>query len=447
MKRQTVTAAGRWFRVGVVLISLSTCLSAFTAAQQAEMRPAASPVKELRNQDLMFALLTEAYASVQQSMVVADYDSRLKAAQSLADESARKQVVQLAEAERFLREQQLAGKLKRLGAAYDYARRLDEDRLGVTVPAHVDPRVVNRQLYALLPAQQHAPDTLVLSDGQPMAFEKYLSHLAVAPAPGVAAAPEPPGFLELLTTIRGASDRLVVAVSEALRHPDGVAAGTAAEPAMVIVTYRKTDGAIRDTVVQSFVQQSETFVVAQNWQAAHPRAANLPFADTFDKWMALLGQANGPSYGSPLLIRQRERQLQSLRQRELRYLREQTVEPLYTVVLLPNPGDLLPRSLRDRVAGIMVEADLASPEWTYAVRLLAPDTDAAEQVSQQLVAWQLLAHSSAPLMSHNRIFADTLDAITVEVDGKVVFTRGGVPAKLGWRGADWLMATLLRAGL
>ena len=448
MKCQTAASAGPWSRVGGMLLFITIWLSPIGWAQPADPQPITNSVNELQNQDLVFALLTEAYASVQRSRVVADYESRLKAAQLLADEPTRKRVAQLAEMERFLREQQLVRKLEYLGTAYDSARRLDEERLGVTITANVDARAVNRHLDALLPTRQRAPDELILNDGRPMAFEKSLSRLLqTAPPPVQAEAPAPPGFLELLTSIRGTSDQLVGAVTETLRQPDAMNADHAGEPALVIITYRKSGDTIRDTVVQTFEQKPETRVVTQNWQAAHPRAANLPLADTFDKWIALLGQADGHSYGSPVLIQQRERLLKSLRQKDLRYLREQIVEPLYTVVLLPNPGCLLPRSLRNRVAGIMMEADLASPEWTYAVRLLTADADAAEQVSQQLVAWQLLAQSSAPIVIHNRILSDALEAITVEVSGKVVFSRGGVPAKIGWHGADWLMAMLLRAGL
>lgn len=444
------TAPSDWgerLLVGVVLIALASWWSPVAPAQPAETQPVANLVNELRNQDMAFALLTETYASVQRATFAADYDSRLKAAQRLADEPARKRVAQLAETERFLREQQLASQLQRMGTAYNFARRRDEERLGVTIAVNVDPHAVNRRLNELLPVREPEPITLVISDGRPMAFEKYLANLTVAPPAVVTAVSEPPGFLELLTSIRGASDLLVAAVTDALRQPDANCTDNTDQPALVIVTYRKSAGTIRDTVVQVLEQPPETRAVGQNWQAAYPRAANLPFADTFDKWIALLGQAGGHSYGSPVLIPQRERLLQSLRQRDLRYLREQTVEPLYAAVLLPNPGSLLPRSLRDRVAGIMVEADLAAPEWTYAVWLLTPDAEAAEQVNRQLIAWQLLAQSSVPIVSHNRILSEALGEINVEVAGNVVFTRGGVPTKLGWRGAEWLLALMLRAGL
>ena len=318
------------------------------------MRLSANPVNELRNQDMAFALLTEAYASVQQSKIMEDYDSRLKAAQRLADGSARKRVAQLADVERFLYEQQLAVRLKRLGTAYSYARQMDEERLGVTVTANVDARAVNRYLNALLPARQRESDALILNYGQPMAFEKYLAKLLVVPSPVVTDPVPPPRFLELLTSIRGTSDRLVAAVTETLQQPDVTDVDPSSVPALVIITYRKSGDMIYDTVVQSFKQKPETIAVTQNWQVAHPRAVTLPFADTFEKWIMLLEQAEGHSYGPPVLIQQRDRLLQSLRRRDLRYLREQTVEPLSVAVLLPNPSGLLPRSLRDRVMGIMV---------------------------------------------------------------------------------------------
>ena len=447
MKHRIAVLEAQKNLVGVGLISLVSWMSPLASAQSVATRPTANLVNELRNQDMVFALLTAVYASVQRSSFTADYDSWLQAAQRLPDEPARKRIAQLAETERFLREQQLVRRLERMGIAYDLARRLDEERLGVTIMANVDARALNRHLYELLPIRQREPDTPVFSDGQPMAFEKYLSQLTVSPSPVVVDKPVPPKFLELLTSLRGSSDRLVMAVTEALRQPAAIYTDNSGEPALVIITYRKSGDTIYETVVQSFEQKPETLAVAQNWQAAHPRVSNLPFADTFDKWLTLLGHADGHSYGSPVLIQQRDRLVQSLRQRDLRYLRKQTVEPLYALVLLPNPGYLLPHSLRDRVMGIMVEAGLASPEWTYAVWLLSPDADAAEQVSQQLVAWQLLAQSSASIVIHNRFLADALEVIIFEVIGKVVVTRGGVPAKLGWHGADWLMAMLLRAGL
>ena len=437
----------RKFFGGTVFAAIYFWFQPHAAAQQAEMRSVASPVSELRNQDLMFALLTEAYASVQQSMVIEDYESRLKAVQQLADGAAKKRIVQLAEAERFLREQQLAGRLKRVGSAYNYARQMDEERLGITVMANVDARAVNRYVNALVPARRREPDALVLRYGQPMVFEKYLSKWLAVPTPVEVEPPPAPRFLELLTNIRGTSDRLVTAVTELMRQPEVSYPDRSTEPALVIITYRKSGAIIQDTVVQSFEQRPEPLPVKQNWQPLYPQAVPLPFEDTFEKWITMIEQADAHSYGSPALIQERDRLLQSLWQRDLGYLRQQLSEPLYVVVLLTNPGSLLPRSLRDRVVGVLVEADLASPDWTYAVRLLAPDAEVAQQVSQQLVGWQLLAQSSVPVLSHNRVLSETLEAMNVEVAGRVIFTQGGVPAKLGWRGVDWLPTMLQRAGL
>jgi hypothetical protein len=61
-----------------------------------------------------------------------------------------------------------------------------------------------------------------------------------------------------------------------------------------------------------------------------------------------------------------------------------TTEPLHLVLLLPEPGALLPRSLASRCRGLALTLTLAEREWNAELRLMAGSDRDAQSLAELL---------------------------------------------------------------
>ena len=405
----------------------------------------AGSVNELRNQDTAFALTTEAFRLVQSSLIVADYYSRLAAAQHQSSRN-RQSISTLAEMERQLRERKLATQVEQLQVAYDFSRSGDERRLGVTVPQQPDRQVVNQQLRKTLPAAIMEADTpvFVAADLTGLAALNGWLHPATE-SPARVKAPDLPAsyaaLVDILKRADGPTHPLVSAVRETFRRPLRPDADLEpAAQAFALVSYRKSGETIRDVVIQVIypVDAERPAKVAGRSQAVNPQKAEL--CDRLDQWSALLTHGTGRWYGDARLVDERRQVFDQALQGDLTFVQKLTAEPLYIVGILPNPHAYLPACLQKRVTGIVARADLAQPDWQVTVQLLTLDSETAEQTAGLLESWRMMVTS---LMTSKELKTGTakpcrrvIDAGTVRVNGSRVLVAGSFPSLMGLHGAD-----------
>lgn len=101
---------------------------------------------ELENQDTAFSLLIEGYGEVQSAFIESDYQTRLEAAESVADPVARRHAYDLAKQEHDLRLGKLKRQLTEMAVAYHYSRQPDERDTGGSVREKIDPGAAARSL-------------------------------------------------------------------------------------------------------------------------------------------------------------------------------------------------------------------------------------------------------------------------------------------------------------
>jgi hypothetical protein len=167
------------FALGSALAALF-CTSASAVELRTENQSVARTshlVAELRTRDSAFSLLIETFRQFQNCLIQCDYETRLRAAKSIADPKAHRQVIWLAQQERELRCNKLNRQLATLSTTYNYSRAGDEREAGQSVPSTVDMKSAANRLddfVIITPASAEAdtpapviPARAVLLDNRP----------------------------------------------------------------------------------------------------------------------------------------------------------------------------------------------------------------------------------------------------------------------------------------
>lgn len=406
---QNLRAAAGWI---VILFSTSI----LRAAQPVD------PVRTLLNQDAAFSLLLEAFREVQGSMIRNDYQARLQAADRLRDPQKRQAVVWMSDLERHLRQQKLAVQVERLQTTYAYARRNDERTAGIDVPSAVN---LNAAATALREFVVVAPDGL-----EPPTFDDQSPTLC-------AARPSPRQFkahLELLRQYMPAlSDAVTGLLSSARELPGGA-------PTLLLVSWRVQDGVPSHVVVQVFgeLPAAATEPVRRN----HRRCDNGDLFLPVENWLRLLTVGSMTWFGAADDVRQRQRVFAQLQEGDATFLREQTVEPLSVVAVLPEPSAFLPSCLRARVRSLIVAGELSLQQWHGEVRLLSETEAAAQQVSAVMTSWRAMAQPVADIYVAGDRHQDlrlALDACQIKASGTVTIVEGRSASGLCHRAVVKLM--------
>ncbi len=422
MKRALAT----WAVVG--LIGLTPALA--PAANAPGSSP--NPVLELQNQDAALSLLLEAFRQAQTSLIQADYDSRLLAANSLTEAGARRSVALLADLERDLRTEKLTRQLRNLLRAYECARRDDEHDAGLSVPSAVDLEAAATRLrdFRFVKNDPRLQDSsgFIAADFETPVFSS-----------GSSPSPLPPQFRRYLSLLSGhcTNDQaLVAAVDSLLRRSRQQTGLHSTDPALMAISYRIQDGQATNVVIQLFGYPKQP---AEN-PVANTRLASSRLGpdvlSPIDLWLNTLTEPQIDYLGAPSDVRQRQRAFQSALQADLTLMREQTVEPLQLIVLMPDPGQFLPQCLSHRVRAAIIEASLASNEWSCRAFLVAPDRDAAEQVGMLLAGWRDIAMSLVDIYAGsemNRLSHRALETSSVQVNGNEALASGSTSSSLGVR--------------
>lgn len=200
--------------------------------------------------------------------------------------------------------------------------------------------------------------------------------------------------------------------------------------AVLLVSYRERSGSIQDLVVQIFQTP-----VAGSVSVLNPDGvvrARLG-EDLFGSAENLLQLLYHPviNLGDQKAVARHERALAAAIEGDLTFLREQTVEPLRVLVVMPSAEKYLPGSLRTRVQSIVLDSELTFGEWRSQVAMIAGNEQAAQQVGNTLAAWREIANTLAGTYAKHSSglpLRQSLEDTRVEVRGDRVITAAKVPS-------------------
>jgi hypothetical protein len=418
----------KWLLAVWVSLSMPFLMSVFGDDSHGA-RSSVEVAVELRNQDAALSLLLEAFRQIQSSVIQSDYDSRIRAAESLRDTDVRHSVVMLADIERYLRSRKLGQQVGNLLTAYEYARASDEREAGVTVPSAVDLKTAASKLKEFRVIQ-----------GAPPVLEASMETPVFGSGPAAASEVTLPAqlqkYMTLLSGLYTNDETLVGAVGSLLQERVRQTGSVQANPALMAISYRKTDGNTSNVVVQLFdPPKQRTESVVANARLASSRLGP-EILNPIDAWLNLLTETRINYLGPETEVFMRQRAFHSALQADLTLMREQTVEPLHVVILMTDPERLFPQCLSRRVRSAIVETDLAYGQWQCRVHLMTADNDTAQQVELLLGSWREMAVSVLDIYGSsatNPSARRALETGTLTVHGNEVLAAGSVPSSLGVR--------------
>jgi len=418
----------KWLLAAWVLLGMPFLMSVFGDNSRGA-RSSVDAAPELRNQDAAMSLLLEAFRQIQDSVIQSDYDSRIRAAQSLGDVEVRQTVAILADIERHLRSRKLGKQVGNLLTAYEYARKSDEREAGVSVPSAVD-----------LEAAANTLKDFRFIQGDPPVMEASVQTPVFSSGPAASSEAALPAqlqkYMTLLSGLHTNDETLVGAVESLLRQRVQQTDSVQPNPALMTVSYRRKEGAATDVVVQLFDQPKQrTESVVANTHLASSRLGP-EILSPIDDWLNLLTESQVRYLGPEKEVLMRQRAFHSALQADLTLMREQTVEPLHLIILMTDPERLLPECLSRRVRSAIVEADLAYGEWQGRIHLMTADPDMAQQVELLLTSWREMAMSVVGIYASsdtNPTARRALEAGTITAQGNEVLATGSVPSSLGIR--------------
>jgi hypothetical protein len=250
------------------------------------------------------------------------------------------------------------------------------------------------------------------------------------PAPNLKS---PPSFGECVTLLRQAvpeNPELVTAVSTLINQSQETDRESTT-PSLMIVSYRKQQKSVRDVVVQVFYDPlaGELNVLNPDGYVRN-RLGNELFGSA-DQLLGLMFY-RASFMGDRAEVQRQQRAMEATLNGDMTLLREQTVEPLYVVLIMPRAGRFLPGSLRSRVRSIVVNAELTFGEWRTKIGLVTDNPDEAERVGNVVAAWRELAVSLADTFASNtagKPLREALQAASVEVDDNQVLATAAVPSQ------------------
>jgi hypothetical protein len=200
----------------------------------------------------------------------------------------------------------------------------------------------------------------------------------------------------------------------------------------MVVTYRdQTATQVRDTVVQLYFDpMGGDANVLNNDGYVRARLG--------DELSGSANQLLGWMYhevvylGPPDQVARQQRAFQAAINGDMTLLREQTIDPLRVLIVMPHGGSFLPSSLRSRVNGLVVDASLSFGTWSSKIGLVTADGDSAEQVATIMAAWREMALSLADTFaghSSGKQLRESLKSSSVQVAANRVVASVSVDSR------------------
>jgi len=217
-----------------------------------------------------------------------------------------------------------------------------------------------------------------------------------------------------------AAIRPLVQGSAVANHPD-----------LAVITYHIHNDRVQDVVVQVFQggMPANAAPLINPHGVVHERIGD-GLGDASGKFLGLVLQP-ARYFGDAAEIARQQRALQLSVNGDLSLLREQTIDPLQVVAILPQARRYLPSSLGGHVQAVLLTAQLTFGEWRGKLSLLADDADAADQIGNVVAGWRDLAGSLANVFagySSGQPLRDSLrDANVVVADNRITAV-GVIPA-------------------
>ena len=200
-------------------------------------------------------------------------------------------------------------------------------------------------------------------------------------------------------------------------------------PALLVVTYRQQGETLRNIVVQLYPASSGAPPVLNPRGTARGRLGD-DLGNSADGFLALL-ERPAIYLGDEREIRRQRRAFDATSSGDLTLLREQTVEALHMIAVLPDAGNYLPGSLSYRVRSVLLNAELNFGVWKGKIGLITGGADDAEQVGNIVGAWRELAGSLAVTYAGNtsgQKLREALQATKVEILNNQVVATAAIPA-------------------
>jgi hypothetical protein len=235
--------ATKW--VIVILVLQGVLLNSTRAANAQNPRLSGIATVKLRNQDAALSLLLEALQQVQSSAIQSDYDSQIRAANSLPDAEARRTVANLADIERYLRSRKLRKQVGNLAAAYEYARKDDEREAGVAVTSAVDLATAANKL-----KEFHFIQGALPLDETSFVMSVFSSDSVASTQASLPIDLQKP--MSLLSRPHRNDDTLAAVVGSPLDQRVQRRGSVQVDPDMIAISYRKRDGNATNVVVHLF---------------------------------------------------------------------------------------------------------------------------------------------------------------------------------------------------
>jgi hypothetical protein len=245
----------------------------------------------------------------------------------------------------------------------------------------------------------------------------------------------PAQYGECLTLLRETdrvSPALVEAVGAMLNHPaDSSQTVPQRPPSLMVVTYREQAGQARDLVVQLYFDPLGGNANVLNADGYVRARLGDELSSSADQLLGLMFR-DVVYFGQPEQVKHEQRAFQAAMNGDLTLLREETVDPMRVFVVMPHGGTFLPSSLRSRVRGLVVDADLSFGTWQARVGMVTDDEAAAEQVGNIVAAWREMAMSFADTFashSSGKQLRDALKSSTVQVAANRVLASASVDTR------------------
>jgi len=259
--------------------------------------------------------------------------------------------------------------------------------------------------------------------------------LSSSPSPRRAITPAPTQYNECLTLLRE-TDRvtpsLMEAVSSTLNYPAySSQAVPQRSPSLMTVTYREQAGQARDVVVQLYFDPLVNGANVLNTDGYVRARLGDELSSSADQFLGLMFH-DVVYFGQKDDVEHVKRAFQSAMNGDMTLLREETIEPLHVLVLMPHGGTFLPSSLRSRVRGLVLNAELAFGTWHGQVGMVTENGESAEQVGNIVAAWRDMAVSLADTFashSSGKQLRESLKSSTIEVANNRVVASASVDSR------------------
>jgi len=232
---------------------------------------------------------------------------------------------------------------------------------------------------------------------------------------------EPAQFSECLQLLRD-TDRvspvLAETVAAMLQHPSEVSPVVpSAPPSLMVISYHEQVGRVGDIVVQLFFDPIGGGQEVLNGEGYVRSRLGDELSGSADQLLGLMFH-QVVYFGQKDQVERQQRAFQAVLNGDMTLLREETIDPLHLLVIMPHGGTFLPTSLRSRVRGLVVDAELAFGTWSGRVGMVTDDDETAGQVANIVAAGREMAMSFADTFashSSGKQLRDSLKSSTVQV--------------------------------